>query len=127
MLSFPMFSSRHLFPSVASLVAPYRKASRPIISPASPLESTLPIPLASVHPKPLTATRFPLESTLTKKTGGSGQLLLTSKTREARAAVRVGFPPTRRQKNSRLERRRQSSIGCNSPYKGVPRMVLPCE
>src|SRR5579859_5123941 len=127
MLFFLMYSSRHLSPSVTAPVAPYRKASRPIISPASPLESTLPIPLASVHPKPLTATRFPLESTLTKKPRGRGQLLLTSKTREARATERGRFPPTRRQKNSSLERRRQSSRGCNSPYKGVPRMVLPCE
>src|SRR5579859_6394784 len=126
MLSFPMYSSRQLFPSVAPPVPPHRTTPRPLLSPATPLESTPPIPPASVHSKPHTATRFPLESTLTKKPGGRGQLLLTSKTREARAAVRGRFPPTRRQKNSSLERRRQSSMGCNSPYKGVPRMVLPC-
>jgi len=94
MLPFLMFSSPRLFPSVASPVAPHRKTLRPIISSATSLESTLPMCLASVHSKTLAATRFPLESTLTKKTRGRGQLLLTSKTREARATESGRSPAT---------------------------------
>ena len=52
MLPFPMSSLHHLLPSVAAPIAP------------------LPKPLANVHPRPLTTTRFPLESAFTKKPGG---------------------------------------------------------
>ncbi len=72
-----MFSKLQTYPPAPRPTASHRKSLRPIISPATPVESTLPRPLASVHSKPLTATRFPLESTLTKKPGGRGRLSLT--------------------------------------------------
>jgi hypothetical protein len=77
MLPFFMSSSPHFTLPTPSPTASHHKVLRPIISPATPVESTLPRPLASVHSKPLAGTRFPLESTLTKKPGGRGQLLLT--------------------------------------------------
>jgi len=55
----------------------HRKFPRPMISPATPLESTLPSPPASTHSKSLTATLFPLESTHTRKEGRGYLLWLT--------------------------------------------------
>ena len=77
MLSFPMFWSPHTSPPAPTSAPHNYKFPRPTISPTTLLESTLPIPLTSIHSKPLTATRFPLESTLTKKPRGRGQLSLT--------------------------------------------------
>ena len=78
MLSFPMFRSTQPFPPHPDPGTPQRAAPRPIITLATLLESTLPTPPASVHSKSLAATRFPLESTLTKNPRGRGQLLLTT-------------------------------------------------
>jgi hypothetical protein len=69
MLSFLMLSSLYLLSLLACPIAPRDKTPRPIISPANPVESTLPIPPLSVHSKPLTVAPFSLESTLTKKRG----------------------------------------------------------
>jgi len=78
MLSFPMVCSTQPFPPHPDPGTSQRAAQRPIISPATLLKSTLPTPTASIHSKSLTATRFPLESTLTKNPRGRGQLLLTT-------------------------------------------------
>ena len=64
-----MFSSPLTSPPATNSSASRRKIQRPIISPATPLESILPRPSVSVHSKPFTATLLPLESTLTKKPG----------------------------------------------------------
>jgi hypothetical protein len=59
--------------------ASHREIPRPIISPANPLESTLPKRLGSVLSKPPTDTHFPLESTLTKKPQGEGSVMVNFK------------------------------------------------
>ena len=69
MLSYSMISPPLTAPTARNPSASHRNTLRPIISPANPLESTLPRPSASVQSKPLAASRFPLESTLTKKPG----------------------------------------------------------
>ena len=56
-------------PSVPTLLLSYKNRLR-----LSPLESTLPGRPVSGHSKRLTSPRFPLESTLTKKTGGGAPL-----------------------------------------------------
>jgi hypothetical protein len=78
MLSFLVSSWQHICLSSTRPPASRPKNPCPIISPATPLESTLPRPTASVHPKSLTATLFPLESTLTKKPGVGCPLWLTT-------------------------------------------------
>src|SRR5579859_364960 len=64
MFSSPLRSSPAPNPS-----ASHPQIKRPIISPTTTVESTLPRPSASAHFKRLAAARYPLESTLTKKPG----------------------------------------------------------
>jgi hypothetical protein len=92
-LPFLMFSSPFASPSAPRSTASYQKIARPIISPATPLESTLPTPPASVHSKPLTVTRFPLESTLTKKPGGRGPVIVNQMTADRFAPANSAKAP----------------------------------
>jgi hypothetical protein len=83
MLSFLMLSSRSASRPGATPTASQNKIQRPIISPASPVESTLPILPGSVHSKSLVVTRFPLESTLTRKPRGEGSIIVNQTRDEA--------------------------------------------
>jgi hypothetical protein len=83
MLSFLMLSSRSAPRPGAIPTASQNEIQRPIIAPASPVESTLPTPPASVHSKSLVVTRFPLESTLTRKPRGEGSIIVNETRDEA--------------------------------------------
>jgi len=89
-----MLSSRSAPRPGAIPTASQNEIQRPIIAPASPVESTLPTPPASVHSKSLVVTRFPLESTLTRKPRGEGSIIVNETRDEAclsRGASRRGI------------------------------------
>jgi len=76
MLSLRMISKPHTYPPAPNPTASRHKILRAIISPATSVESTLPPPPASAHSRPLTASGFPLDSTLTKAPRGEGSIIV---------------------------------------------------
>jgi hypothetical protein len=108
--------SPHTDPLAPHPTASHHKLPCPIISPVTPLESTFPTPPASVRSKPLTATRFPLESILTKKTQGEGSIIVNQTSDEgclSRMCVLhpESFYRTTVSETSRVRNHRQQAFG----------------